>query len=723
MADVPRSPYRASTVESADDAAGIFDLYGRDSWVSSASTAVPTPRASLLVPAVHAVVGPHKQVRANGARGVDASGLATRGGETHVNGNGNGHARRDGGAEEELRSPLPSSPGSELSSSWEGPMESLTLARSVSGERDPDPEPEPDGRQPPTAPLSRHGSARGADGAALGSRRASAGAPPAVTVTPSRPAAIETPPHASPAGSRRHTGQAQGQGQGQHDGSVPASTNSSAASSPAHPAASRLSPRPSGGAASASQVSIAASSQYPGEDADAFHVRSTYARLDVEGVYGDGWDEGVERTRGGTALSAARKTVMLPARAGELPERELAFRARLDRYGFVDEPLRNRSESRLALVPAAPFHTVPKLPAVSPLAGRPAVVAPPGAGGVDGPSARQPTGREGQDDARTTREEGRVGKWLSMMAVRRRDEGGNAREWKWRDEERAKVGRRVWKGIPDRWRMAAWATLAEDRAAGKGKQKSAEHIADEYKMRVDLPSTSDVQIDLDVPRTISGHVLFQTRFGHGQRALFHVLHAFSQVCETCGYCQGMGSVAATLLCYFDPERAYTLLVRIHDIYDMHGLFAPGFPGLLETFYVQERLIEHLMPDVYRSFQRNMISSSAWGAKIYITLFVNTVPFHVQLRLWDAMFLDGYDVMVFATVAIVWAFRDLLAAPTANFESILSLLSSFYVVEDEDRMLRWMRKLLWAKSTRARVAAWRDEWRALVRDGKSEAALL
>lgn len=84
----------------------------------------------------------------------------------------------------------------------------------------------------------------------------------------------------------------------------------------------------------------------------------------------------------------------------------------------------------------------------------------------------------------------------------------------------------------------------------------------------------------------------------------------------------MGPIAATLLCYFDPEvrlsilircptdwlgltgqRAYALLCRLHDSYGMHTIFAPGFPGLLEAFYVQERLMEYLMPDVYQSFVR------------------------------------------------------------------------------------------------------------------------
>jgi hypothetical protein len=34
---------------------------------------------------------------------------------------------------------------------------------------------------------------------------------------------------------------------------------------------------------------------------------------------------------------------------------------------------------------------------------------------------------------------------------------------------------------------------------------------------------------------------------------------------------------------------------------MHSVFAPGFPGLLEAIYVQERLMEFLVPEVYTAF--------------------------------------------------------------------------------------------------------------------------
>lgn len=63
---------------------------------------------------------------------------------------------------------------------------------------------------------------------------------------------------------------------------------------------------------------------------DSFHVRSTYARLDVVGVAGDGWEEGVERTRERSKLN--RKSV---ARFGKEPdgidELEKKMRGTLDR--------------------------------------------------------------------------------------------------------------------------------------------------------------------------------------------------------------------------------------------------------------------------------------------------------------------------------------------------------------------------------------------------------
>jgi hypothetical protein len=120
--------------------------------------------------------------------------------------------------------------------------------------------------------------------------------------------------------------------------------------------------------------------------------------------------------------------------------------------------------------------------------------------------------------------------------------------------------------------------------------------------------------------------------------------------------QGMGPIAATLLCYFEPERVYAALVLLHDAYRLHDVFNAGFPGMLEAIYVQERVMQTTMPAVYDACRRHMVSTTSYATKWYITLFANSVPFQTQLRFWDVFLLEGYDVFVAIAVAIVWVYR-------------------------------------------------------------------
>jgi USP6 N-terminal-like protein len=100
-----------------------------------------------------------------------------------------------------------------------------------------------------------------------------------------------------------------------------------------------------------------------------------------------------------------------------------------------------------------------------------------------------------------------------MLEPRWRDQGGNVDFWAVRHSKAHKLRRRAYKGIPDRWRSAAWAALLIDFA--KTNRQSVLELMGEYHTNLERPSTFDVQIDLDVPRTISGHVLFKTRYGSG----------------------------------------------------------------------------------------------------------------------------------------------------------------------------------------------------------------
>ncbi|GAA5974997.1 hypothetical protein JCM5350_004536 [Sporobolomyces pararoseus] len=490
-------------------------------------------------------------------------------------------------------------------------------------------------------------------------------------------------------------------------------------------------------------------------------IRMLYARLDAQGVRGDGWDEGKERTRDGiinreiaeggqSALRSLdrRKSVAAPLNQDEEAKADQVLR-RVDRYGFFSQSHPSAvacQHNRLATLSSAAFQNLPSL-------SRPTSTkkGPPKSSSTQ-PETRPPMDRSHPNrqstvsllpssaisPEQTELETKRIAKWGEMLSVGRRDSGGNAQDWTvsssswWSGRSPGggggdkgkyrKFQRRVFKGVPDRWRRAVWGLLMErmaDEVGTKGRTPTLEQLTQEYEHYLQLPSAQDVQIDLDVPRTISGHVLFHTRYGQGQRALFHVLHAFGLRSENVGgYCQGMGPIAATLLCYFEPERAYAGMCRLFDQYHLENIFEPGFPGLMEVFYVQERLIELLMPDVHKSFNEQYISTSAYATKWYITLFSNSVPFATQVRLWDGLLLEGVDFLIVTALAIIWQFQDEFTSPSASFESILSTLSSYFDVESDDALLRWIRKTLRLKGLRSKMKGWREEWKGYVADGSS-----
>lgn len=117
------------------------------------------------------------------------------------------------------------------------------------------------------------------------------------------------------------------------------------------------------------------------------------------------------------------------------------------------------------------------------------------------------------------KENSRIAKWGRMLEPETRDEGGNIDTWRVNPAKERKLRKRIYKGIPDRWRIATWELLVR-RYAGANKRDDA-RLKTDYREALENPSTYDVQIDLDVPRTINGHILFRTRYGLGYVPSLH----------------------------------------------------------------------------------------------------------------------------------------------------------------------------------------------------------
>ncbi|KAG7105241.1 TBC domain-containing protein like [Verticillium longisporum] len=299
-------------------------------------------------------------------------------------------------------------------------------------------------------------------------------------------------------------------------------------------------------------------------------------------------------------------------------------------------------------------------------------------------------------------------KWRKMAKVVKQGKDGEGMYFEF-DVKNPKLIERTWKGIPDRWRASAWYSFLATSARARKDSAPEEDIIAAFRRYQDLGSPDDVQIDLDVPRTINRHIMFRRRYRGGQRLLFRVLHALSLYFPDVGYVQGMASLAATLLCYFDEEKCFVMLVRMWQLRGLEALYQPGFEGLMgalrefETQWLGGK-------DVARKLTDLCIDPTAYGTRWYLTLFNLSIPFQAQLRVWDVFLLlgeaapeqrpmtaksagppsaalpvMGIDIVHATSAALISALGEVLL--DSDFENAMKALTSWIPIKDEDLLMK------------------------------------
>ncbi|OOF99935.1 hypothetical protein ASPCADRAFT_402588 [Aspergillus carbonarius ITEM 5010] len=303
----------------------------------------------------------------------------------------------------------------------------------------------------------------------------------------------------------------------------------------------------------------------------------------------------------------------------------------------------------------------------------------------------------------------REDKWTKMARpIRSADGGGMTFEF---DTTSSKLIERTWKGIPDRWRATAWYAFLKASARLHSSSPSEEELIEAFNEYQLISSPDDVQIDIDVPRTITSHIMFRRRYRGGQRLLFRVLHAMSLYFPDTGYVQGMAALAATLLAYYDEEHAFIMLVRLWQLRGLERLYQSGFAGLMEALGDFER--EWLEKgEVAAKLNEIGIPPTAYGTRWYLTLFNYSIPFPAQLRVWDVFMLlgdaddltvpgssgkgskkeaptsafgNGLDVLHATSAALIDGMRDIILE--SDFENAMKVLTSWVPIKDVELFMR------------------------------------
>lgn len=259
---------------------------------------------------------------------------------------------------------------------------------------------------------------------------------------------------------------------------------------------------------------------------------------------------------------------------------------------------------------------------------------------------RLPQSRSKEEEKRLEIELSRIPKWLKMI-----------KSWdKYLDKD--KFVKRIYKGIPDRFRGEVWANLlflSKIKEEQRGKYEEMKRLGCKW-------STDVRQIDLDVNRTYRDHTMFRKRYDEKQQQLFHVLVAYSMYNQEVGYCQGMSQIAALLLMYLNEEDAFWAVSALMSSpkYAMHGFFIPGFPKLLRYQQHHDKILEKFLPKLKKHMERNCIDSGLYTLKWFFQCFLDRVPFTLTLRLWDIFLLEGERLLVAFAYTILKLHRRQIA---------------------------------------------------------------
>ncbi|XP_060833181.1 USP6 N-terminal-like protein [Bombus pascuorum] len=205
-----------------------------------------------------------------------------------------------------------------------------------------------------------------------------------------------------------------------------------------------------------------------------------------------------------------------------------------------------------------------------------------------------------------------------------------------------KLRRRVYKGIPNRFRGQVWALLL-------GIKNLKKEQAGKYEEMLQLArkwSTEIRQIDADVARQYRDHINYRERYSIKQRSMFYVLAAYSMYNMEVGYCQGMSVLAGLLLLYMDEEDAFWgLSVLLADKkYTMHGFYVDGFPKLNRFIEHHDKIMNKFLPKLKRKLDKCGCDSILYALKWFFVVFQERTPVSLGLRIWDIFLLDGDRIL-------------------------------------------------------------------------------
>ena len=182
-------------------------------------------------------------------------------------------------------------------------------------------------------------------------------------------------------------------------------------------------------------------------------------------------------------------------------------------------------------------------------------------------------------------------------------------------------------------------------------------------------------IDLDTVRTT-----FESNKEENHKKIGNILKSIIYSFNEISYCQGMNYVAAFLLNITDynEEEAFYLFSCLITSTDYGELFEDDLAKLKKIFYIFERLLSILLPELFYYFKNNNVGDCYFISSWHITLFTTTFKYNknksnpmILFRIMELFFFNGWESIIKLGIFVLKNYEAKLM--TLTYEDLLHFL--------------------------------------------------
>lgn len=245
--------------------------------------------------------------------------------------------------------------------------------------------------------------------------------------------------------------------------------------------------------------------------------------------------------------------------------------------------------------------------------------------------------------------------WLHLMEFSRQEISDST--WPRTDQRlprTEKLREMVRRGIPHSLRPRIWMRMS---GASQKKIVSEMTYKDIVKASASDALMTSKQIEKDLLRTMPANACFSHLHSTGIPRLRRVMRGLAWLYPDIGYCQGTGTMAASLLLLLEEEDVFWMMATIVEDLLPASYYSSTLLGIQADQKVLRTLITNYLPDIDQVLAQHDIELSLISLHWFLTLFASVVHMKILLRIWDLFLFDGSIVLFQVTLGMLKIRQD------------------------------------------------------------------